>query len=95
MEGYGTSISSSRELDCLVYRKWEISLGRGISLGRSRGEIQILSDALIEKLIRLVISNLSQACSLTLHRETRWKNSEDLGLEEGLKEEWNDFVSLS
>ena len=58
------------------------------------GERYKLSYALIEELRGLGILNLSQACSLTLQRETQWKNYEDLGLEEGFKEEWNEFVSL-
>ena len=31
---------------------------------------------------------------MSLQRETLWKNSEDLGLGEGQKEEWEEYVSL-
>ena len=53
-----------------------------------------LSEGLVSKLRSLGIYNLNQACSTTLQRETLWKNSEQLGLEEGHKEEWEECVSM-
>ena len=77
---------------------WSVGNGKEVRVGEDpwvgEGEIYKLSFSIIDKLRSLGISNLSQDCSLTLQRETWWKNYEDLGLEEGLKEELNKFVSL-
>ena len=58
------------------------------------GERFKLSEGLVLKLRSLGIFTLNQACSLSLQRETLWKSSKDLGLEEGQKEEWEEYVSL-
>ena len=58
------------------------------------GERYKLSEGLVSKLRSLGVYNLNQACSTTLQRETLWKNSEQLGLEEGHKEEWEEYVSM-
>ena len=77
---------------------WLVGNGREVRVGEDpwlgSGESFKLSKGLVLKLRSLGIFTLNQAFSLSLQRETLWKNSEDLGLEEGLREEWNDFVSL-
>ena len=75
-----------------VGNRKEVRLGEDTWVGV--GESYKLSGALIEKLISFGIKNLSQACTHTLQRETPRKKDDDLGLEEGVKEEWNDYVSL-
>ena len=40
------------------------------------------------------IHTLKQACVTNPQRVTLWKSSEDLGLEEGLREEWEEYISL-
>ena len=59
-----------------------------------RGENFKLSEGLVLKLRSLGIFTLNQVCSLSLQRETLWKNSEDIGLEEGQKKELEEYVSL-
>ena len=77
---------------------WLVENGREVRVGEDpwsgSGESFKLSEGLVLKLRSLGIFTLNQACSLSLQRETLWKNSEDLGLEEGLKEEWEEYVSL-
>ena len=75
-----------------VGNRKEVRLGEDTWVGV--GESYKLSWALIEKLRSFGIKNLSQAYTHTLQRETPQKKDEDLGLEEGVKEEWNDYVSL-
>ena len=63
--------------------------GRKIKVGEDpwsgAGERYKLSEGLVLKLRSLGIYNLNQSCSTFLQRETLWKNSEQLGLEEGLR----------
>ena len=75
-----------------VGNRKEVRLGEDTWVGA--GESYKLSWALIEKHGSFGISNLNQACTHTLQRETLWKKAKDLGLEEGLKKQWNDYVSL-
>ena len=42
----------------------------------------------------LGIYNLNQFCSTSLQRETLWKSSKQLGLEEGPREEWEEYVTM-
>ena len=70
----------------------EVRIGEDPMVGA--GERYKLLGSLIVKLRSSGISNPSEACSHRLQKETLWKNFEDLGLDEGLKEEWNEFVSL-
>ena len=58
------------------------------------GKIFKLLESLILKLRSSGISTLNKACLISFQRETIWKNSKVLGLEEGLKEEWEEYVSL-
>ena len=53
------------------------------------GERYKLPEGLVLKLRSLGIYNLNQACSTSLQRETLWKSSTQLGLEEGIREEWD------
>ena len=69
---------------------WLIGNGREVRVGEDpwsgARERYKLSEALVTKLRSLGIYTLNQACSLSLQKETLWKNSEDLGLEEGIRE---------
>ena len=68
--------------------------GREIRVGEDpwsgAGEIFKLSEGLIAKLRSSGIRTLNQACVITPQRDTLWKSSEYLGLEEGLREEWEE-----
>ena len=75
---------------------WSVGNGREFQVGedpwtRSRENYKLL-EALVTKLRSLGIYKLNQACSISLQRETLLKNSEDLGIEEGIREELNNFV---
>ena len=77
---------------------WLVGNGREIRVGEDpwsgAGERFKLSEGLILKLRSSGISTLHQVCLMYVQRETIWKTSEVLGLEEGLKEEWKEYVSL-
>ena len=77
---------------------WMVGNERQIKVGEdpwsgARERYKLL-EGLVSKLRSFGIYNLNQACSTTLQRETLWKNSEQLGLEEGHKEEWEEYVSI-
>ena len=75
---------------------WLVGNGRKIRVGEDPwlgvGERYKISEGLVSKLRSLGIYNLNQAYSTSLQRETLWKSSEQLGLEEGIREEWEEYI---
>ena len=76
----------------LVGNERKIRVGEDPWLGV--GERYKILEGIVLKLIRLGIYNLNQACSTSMQRETLWKSSKQLGLEEGPREEWEEYVTM-